>query len=137
MKAEKRKSLAGISEAVLTGVEWNGEVREHILANADKMQILLYKAKIEKFLENYPKDAGSWAVAGDEVRDLARTAREYLEDYDGVIVEPVYFAHIKNPAEWNTKGRNYILTCMYRMRDCTLQKYYKYFHDFFVGEDEE
>lgn len=137
MKAEKRKSVAGFSEAVLSGVEWNGDVREHILANADKMQQLIFKAKIEKFLENFPKDAESWAVAGDEVRDLARTAREYLEDYDGVIIEPVDFAHIKNPAEWNTKGRDYILACIDRMRDTTLQKYYKFFHDFFVGEDEE
>lgn len=137
MKAEKRKNVAGVSEAILTGVEWNGDVREQVLANADKMQKLLYKAKIEKFLENFPKDATSWAVAGDEVRDLARTAREYLEEYDGVIVEPVDFVHIKNPAEWNTKGRNYILACMGRMKVSTFQKYYQYFHDFFVGEDEE
>ena len=47
------------------------------------------KTKIEKFLAHFSKDATSWAQATDEVRDLARTSREYLADYDGVIVEPM------------------------------------------------
>lgn len=68
------------------------------------------KREIEKFLEQFPTDATSWAQATDEVRDLARFAREHLEEYDGVIVEPVDFRHAKTPAEWNTKGRAFILS---------------------------
>ena len=53
------------------------------------------KREIERFLEQFPTDATSWAQATDEVRDLARLAREHLEEYDGVIVEPVDFRHAK------------------------------------------
>ena len=75
------------------------------------------KREIEKFLEQFPTDATSWAQATDEVRDLARLAREHLEEYDGVIVEAVDFRHAKTPAEWNTKGREFILDSFDRMQE--------------------
>ncbi|WP_348715913.1 hypothetical protein [uncultured Alistipes sp.] len=49
------------------------------------------KTKIEEFLERFPKNATCWSQATDEVRDMARTARELLEECEGVIVEPVDF----------------------------------------------
>ena len=94
------------------------------------------KEKIEKFLEQFPKDATSWARATDEVRDLARTSREYLENYEGVIVKPVDFMHIKTPAEWNTKGRNYILANFDRMQESTRKAFYEQFRDWFERTDE-
>ncbi len=94
------------------------------------------KTKIEKFLEQFPTDATSWAQATDEVRDMARTSREYLEDYDGVIVEPVDFKHISTPAEWNTKGRDYILANFDRMQERTRKAFYSRFCEWF-GETEE
>ena len=94
------------------------------------------KTKIEKFLERFPKDATSWAQATDEIRDLARTSREYLEDYDGVIVGPVDFKHISTPAEWNTKGRDYILANIDRMKALTRKAFFDYFYNWVGGADE-
>ena len=42
--------------------------------------------KIEKFLDQFPTDATTWMQATDEVYDLARTSREFLDDYDDVKV---------------------------------------------------
>nr|DAZ61886.1 MAG TPA: hypothetical protein [Caudoviricetes sp.] len=89
------------------------------------------KTKIEKFLAHFSKDATSWAQATDEVRDLARTSREYLADYDGVIVEPMDFKHISTPAEWNTKGRDYILANFDKMQERTRKLFYYRFYEWF------
>ena len=94
------------------------------------------RTKIEEFLERFPKNATCWSQATDEVRDMARTARELLEEYEGVIVEPVDFRAVKTPAEWNTKGREFILTNFDRMADTTKEQFYNYFREWFDGEEE-
>lgn len=94
------------------------------------------KVQIERFLERFPKNATSWAQATDEIRDLAQTTREYLDDYEGVIVEPVDFRSVSTPAEWNTKGRDYILTNFDRMANATKERFYDYFREWFEGEEE-
>lgn len=95
------------------------------------------KEKIEKFLERFPKNATSWAQATDEIHDLARTTREYLDDYEGVIVEPIDFRSISTPAEWNTKGREYILANYDRMQERTRKAFYDCFYSWFEGKEEE
>ncbi|MFR9620903.1 MAG: hypothetical protein SNH63_06775 [Rikenellaceae bacterium] len=65
--------------------------------------------KLEKYLERFPINATSWSQATDEIRDLARTIRELLEDYQGIIVEPIDFRAIKTPSEWNKQGRIFIV----------------------------
>ena len=55
--------------------------------------------KIEKFLEQFPTDATSWTQATDEVYDLARTSREFLDEYDDVKVEAMDFATLDTPAK--------------------------------------
>lgn len=94
------------------------------------------KREIEKFLEMFPTDATSWAQATDEVRDLARFAREYLEEYDGVIVESVDFRHAKTPADWNTKGRAFILGSFDKMQERTRAAFLEKFRAWF-GSDKE
>lgn len=94
------------------------------------------RTKIEEFLERFPKNATCWSQATDEVRDMARTARELVEEYEGVIVEPVDFRAVKTPAEWNTKGREFILTNFDRMADRTQERFYAYFREWFDGEEE-
>lgn len=89
------------------------------------------KAKIEKFLAKFPTNAPIWRYATDEIRDLARATRELLEDYEGVIIEPIDFRAIKTPAEWNTKGRNYIIANFNRMRPSTQQAFYNKFIEWF------
>lgn len=94
------------------------------------------RTNIERFLERFPKNATNWAQATDEVRDMARKARELLEEYEGVIVEPVNFRTIETPAEWNTEGREFILTNFDRMADRTKERFYDYFREWFEGEEE-
>jgi len=89
------------------------------------------KNGIEKFLERFPKDTTNGAKATDEVRDLARTSREYLEDFDDVIVEPINFKAITTPAEWNTKGRDYIMANFDRMSARAKEAYYERFIEWF------
>lgn len=84
-------------------------------------------SKIEKFLEKFPTDATSWLQATDEVRDLSRTSREFLAEYDDVKVEAVDFTTIKTPAEWNAKGRESILRNYDLMRPRTQLLFYERF----------
>ena len=87
--------------------------------------------KIEKFLEQFPTDATSWVQATDEVRDLSRTSREFLADYDDIYVEAVDFTSIKTPAEWNTLGRESILRNYDLMQPRTQILFYEHFEDWF------
>lgn len=94
------------------------------------------RTNIERFLEKFPKNATNWSQATDEVRDMACKAREMLEEYEGVVVEPVNFRAIKTPAEWNTEGREFILTNFDRMADRTKERFYDCFCEWFEGEKE-
>ena len=87
--------------------------------------------KIEKFLEQFPTNATSWREATDEVRELARTSREMLDEYDDIKVEAVDFTAIRTPAEWNTLGREAILRNYDMMRPRTQILFYERFEDWF------
>ena len=87
--------------------------------------------KIEKFLEQFPTDATSWKEATDEVRELARTSREMLDEYDDIKVEAVNFTATRTPAEWNTLGREAILRNYDMMRPRTQILFYERFEDWF------
>ena len=87
--------------------------------------------KIEKFLEQFPTDATSWAQATDEVRELARASREMLNEYDDIQVEAVDFTATRTPSEWNTLGREAILRNYDMMRPRTQILFYERFEDWF------
>ncbi|GAB0481648.1 hypothetical protein KML24007_03940 [Alistipes indistinctus] len=95
------------------------------------------RTKIENFLERFPKEAVCWSQATDEIRDLARWSREYLEEFENVIVEPLDFRTYKRPSEWNTKGREYILANFDRMNDQTKKRFYERFEEWFYTEEEQ
>ena len=40
--------------------------------------------RLENFLEQFPTNATCWSQATDEVYDLARTSREFLDEFDDV-----------------------------------------------------
>lgn len=73
---------------------------------------------IEMYLYNFPDDATSWDQATDEIRDLARTVKEYYNEIDldlthaevenGKGLQPLDFRSIKTPADWNRLGKEYI-----------------------------
>ena len=83
--------------------------------------------KIEKFLEQFPTDATTWMQATDEVYDLARTSREFLDEYDDVKVEAVDATTLRTPAEWNTVCREVILRNYDLMRPHTQLLFHDYF----------
>ena len=103
----------------------------------------VYK-KLEKFLAKFPNDAKSWAQATEEIRDMAREAREiYTEtDFDMTFDEwetnpkapqPLDFRAIKTPSEWNTKGKEYILNTLDKMSNEAKDRFAKRFSGW-IGE---
>lgn len=87
--------------------------------------------KIEKFLEQFPTDATSWMQATDEVRDLARASREFLDEYDDIKVEAVDFTAIKTPAKWNPLGHESIMRNYDMMSPRTQLLFFERFEDWF------
>ena len=82
-----------------------------------------FTSKIEKFLDKFPDDASSWANATDEVRDMARAAREHYNDMelnvlysDPKALQGLDFRAFKTPAEWNKKGKEYIRSVYSKMK---------------------
>ncbi len=89
------------------------------------------RTEIERYLTNFPKNATRWADATDEIRDISRESRLYLEELDGIIVEPVDFNACETPAEWNTQGRANILANFNRMSPTTRQIFCNRFRKWF------
>ena len=87
--------------------------------------------KIEKFLDQFPTDATTWMQATDEVYDLARTSREFLDEYDDVKVEAVDFATLDTPAKWNSVCREAIWRNYDLMRPHTQLLFFERFEDWF------
>lgn len=90
---------------------------------------------VTKFLKRFPTDADSWANATDEVRDLARSAREIYAEFDlnvdpegddNRLLKAVDFRKIKTPSEWNTKGREFIMKALGLMSDQALNAFVRY-----------
>ena len=83
--------------------------------------------RLENFLELLPTDAKSWSQATDEVYELARASREFLDEYDDVKVEAVDFATLDTPAKWNSVCREAIWRNYDLMRPHTQLLFHDYF----------
>lgn len=59
----------------------------------------------------FPRNATCWSQATDEIRDMARDARQMLEHED-----PIDFRNIHSPAAWNQQGTDYIIMKYLLMR---------------------
>jgi len=81
-------------------------------------------SELKTFLEGFPKDAQDWRRAGDEVRTVARSAREILDERQGEgTAQVVDFRTIQTPSEWNTRGREAIEANIARMAPDTLDAF--------------
>lgn len=89
------------------------------------------KIGLNKFLKQFPDDTKSWANATDEVRDIARTAKEYYNEYEGKNIKPCDFRSFKTASEWNIKGKKYINKVYEKMDANTKKAFNKYLKDFF------
>ena len=72
---------------------------------------------MDNYLNEYPDDAKSWADATDELKDIAKTAREFIGEYDDKQIKPLDFKSFKTPSEWNTKAKKYIKDTYESMSD--------------------
>lgn len=95
---------------------------------------------IKNFLATFPNNATRWSEATDEIRDLARTAKELyneleldLHSDDAGAIEPLDFRALKTPAEWNTKGKQYIMEVYSKMSEDTKKYFYSRFDIWFNG----
>ena len=68
------------------------------------------KTALKTFLSKFPDDTLSWAKATDEVREIAKAAKEYYNEFDKPKkkMEACDFRSFATPSRWNTKGKKYI-----------------------------
>lgn len=100
------------------------------------------RTKIVKFLEQFPDNATCWSQATDEVRYLARSAKEYYNEVDlnlssdeveaGQGQQPLNFRAIQTPAEWNIKGKKYILEVFDKMSQQAKEQFFET-HKYWLG----
>ena len=91
----------------------------------EEIQTIKSVEDLNKFLDKFPNDAKTWRHATGEIKDIARTAREHLSEFDGIEVEAIDFRSIKKPSDWNTQGKEFIASCMKQMSDATLKRFMK------------
>lgn len=111
----------------------NLKIFENFDPNRDEMI-----KNIESFLEKFPNNATSWRYATDEIRDLARSAREIYTEIDLDLLydeegapEPLNFKKFKNPSKWNTEGKKYIMEMVSKMSDNALKSFYDGYEHWF------
>jgi len=84
---------------------------------------------LKNFLDQFPNDTKTWAEATDEVRDIARTAKEYFNEHEIDTAKPCNFKIMKTPSEWNTKGKQYIFDLYDKMSTSTRDMFDEYLKD--------
>jgi hypothetical protein len=89
---------------------------------------------IKKYLAGFPDDAQSWDMATDEVRELANSAKEHLEEYDNIKIDSLNFRKLEKPTQWNTQGKKYIFMAWEKMSSDAKKKYYERWSEWF-GND--
>lgn len=89
------------------------------------------KIGLKKFLDGFPNDTKSWAKATDEVREIAKTAKEYYNEMDNKNIQPCDFRSMRTPSQWNTKGKSYIFKVYDKMSAKTKTEFNKYLKDHF------
>jgi hypothetical protein len=86
---------------------------------------------LKKFLSNFPNDAKNWSLATEEIRDIARTSKEFINDLENKSIQPLDFRSLRTPSDWNTKGKAYILKVYEKMKPNTRKEFDKYLKNHF------
>lgn len=84
------------------------------------------KIGLNKFLNKFPNDATSWRFATDEIRDIARTAKEYYNELENKNIQACNFRSFTKPSAWNTKGKKYINMVYNKMNPKTKKQFNDY-----------
>ena len=99
-----------------------------------KRSKLKTREDLVRFLDNFDNNATSWRDATQEIMDISRTSREYLEEYDHIKVDPVDFrmiSRIKKPRDWNVEGKTSILNNFDKMSSNTQKKFLEEIEEMF------
>lgn len=114
-------SLEGFEKYLNDNKKWEGGS----MAKGGKTSKGLPK-NIERFLAKFPDNATSWDKATDEIREIARTAREYYNgitldvlEEDPKALQPLDFRSFKTPSQWNTQAKKFIRDTYAKMNDQT------------------
>lgn len=86
---------------------------------------------VQNYLDQFKDDETSWRGATDEIRDIARYSREFLQEFDNIKIDAIDFRAIKTPSEWNTMGKKYILNNITQMSKSTQNRFFKHLSEFF------
>ena len=81
---------------------------------------------LKDFLDEFPNDAKSWRYATDEIRDIARKAKEYINELQNADMEACNFKSFKTPSQWNTEGKKYIMKVYNKMNERTKKEFDDY-----------
>lgn len=80
----------------------------------------------KKMFAKFPRDAKSWSQATDEMRDMAKLARQYYNELEldltddevedeGKGIQSLNFRSFKTPSEWNSKAQDFIIMVYNKM----------------------
>ena len=103
-------------------------IKDYITESSVKFKRL---EDVQKYLDQFKDNETSWRGATDEIRDMARYSREFLQEFDNIEIDPIDFRAIKTPSEWNTMGKKYILNNISQMTKSTQARFFKHLNDFF------
>ena len=84
---------------------------------------------LEQFLSKFPNNTTSWAEATDEIRDIARTVKEYYNEYNTPSIEACDFRQLNTPSDWNTVGKEYILSVYSKLKGPAKEQFNNYLKD--------
>ena len=95
-------------------------LQEYLTESSHKFKTI---EDVEKYLSKFPDTATSWRNATDEIRDIARISKEFINELDNANVDALDFHSLKTPADWNMTGKDYIRMNMSKMSKNTLRRF--------------
>lgn len=99
-----------------------------------KRSKLKTREDLVRFLDNFDNNATSWRDATQEIMDISKVSREYLEEYDNIKVDPVDFRMIsrtKKPSDWNIEGKASVVNNFDKMSIITQKRFLKKIEEIF------
>lgn len=101
-----------------------------------KLRHILQEAKqdipfVSNFFKQFPRNAKNWADATDEVKEIARLARETYEEIDGVKIQPIPWKSLSSPSEWNSKYQDYTFKVYSKMSEAAKTEFVRQAKQYF------
>jgi hypothetical protein len=86
---------------------------------------------IKKYLDKFKDDETRWSGATDEIADMAKWSREFLDEFDNITSEPIDRKLLKTPSDWNSNHKKHILTNIGKMSKGTFNQYLAHLNNYF------